>query len=294
MTARWPSLLLALATLAIPNARAAVAQETVSEGAQWEARPSTADFERLGPPAAVRDRVSGKAVLDCALTAAGRLRDCTLKSETPAGAGFGEAALRLTPYYRLARTEEVELEGSRLGFTVRFRYAETPAAAAAAIAPSPFTPSPPSQPAPAAMPSDIADIAAPAGRLMQLGAVPEWHVEYLDLDRLTRQGDTAEAYRLTIYAASRTRPGAPAAYEVTRVRLNCTTGAQRAVGTRLFDASGGTPGWRPAAGAEAVAGSGTVEATIEDIACGLGRPTRVDATGVVEAYTQAQQALGAP
>ena len=171
MTVRWSVRIAAgtaVATLAGLLAADVAAQDTTTESTQFEARPSQADFERLGPPVAVRDRVSGRATLDCALTAAGRLRDCKIKGETPAGQGFGEAALRLTPYYRVARTEEVELEGSRLPFTVRFRYAEFSPPALAGAAPAPVAPPPPVS----AAPPEIASISAPSGRLMRLGAVP--------------------------------------------------------------------------------------------------------------------------
>lgn len=242
-------MLLATATAVAPPR----AEDTVSEGAQWEARPSQADFERLGPPAAVAGRVSGRATLDCALTAAGRLRDCQVKNETPAGAGFGEAAVRLSPLYRLERTQEVELEGSRLTFVVRFRYAETPmpASTTANVA---IPGAPAATPvAASALPEAIAAISSPTGPLASVAAVPGWQADFLDVDRTTRDGQFIQTYRVTVYAAGRAdRPSG--AYEVARLRLDCPARTQAVLGVRVFDRAGNAVGWReggPAAPVEA-------------------------------------------
>jgi hypothetical protein len=258
------------------------AQETVSEGAQWEARPSQADFERLGPPDAVRSRTPGRATLDCSLEVSGRLRDCKVKDESPAGAGFGASALKLAPLYRLARTKEVDLDGSRLTFAVRFRYAPldppppstaTPVAAAAATATSvPFT--------------------APPGRMTRIAAVPGWQVEFLDLERLMREGGFAETYRLTIYAASRESGDSPGVYEISKLRIDCASGAQQFGGAQVFSRDGRLVALRPPAATAAMVDPGGVEAMIGEIACDPGAAPRTDATGFQEAFSAARSALG--
>lgn len=261
----------------------AAAQEAVSEGAQWEARPSVADFERLGPPEAVRTRTSGRATLDCELNASGRLRDCLLKGETPVGAGFGAAALRLAPLYRLARTSEVELEGSRLTFIVRFRYAETPVFATTA----PALPAPP--PAPVAAPDEIQAISSPPGRLMRIGAVPGWQSDFLDAARIRRLDGEVETYRLTVYAGSRdASPGA--VYEVVHLRIDCVSLAQTQIGVRLFDNAGGAVGWRPAAPPRPVEPD-TIEAMISAAACDAATPGLGDVAGLADAVATTR---GAP
>lgn len=45
--------------------------------------------------------VEGMAVIDCIATVAGKLRDCTVKSENPADFGFGEAALKMAPLFKV-------------------------------------------------------------------------------------------------------------------------------------------------------------------------------------------------
>lgn len=58
----------------------------------WTERPRNP--ERFYPREAFMQGVAGEVVLDCDVDASGRL-SCEVTSETPAGRGFGEAALRI-------------------------------------------------------------------------------------------------------------------------------------------------------------------------------------------------------
>jgi TonB family protein len=274
-TVRTGALFLVVTLLCAP----ASAQDTVSEGAQWEVRPSQADFERLGPPDAVQARTSGRVTLDCSLDAAGRLRDCSVMAESPAGAGFGASALRLASLYRLARTREVNLDGSRLTFVMRFRYPPLdapPAAPTTAAASSP--------------PPAMAAFTAPPGRMMRIAEVPGWQVEFLDLDRLTLTDGVAEAYRLTIYAASREAGDPPAAYEISRVRVDCRSGDQLFGGAQAFSRDGRVVASRPPAAAMTNVDPDGVEAVVGEKACDP-EWVRTDATGFAEAFSKARQVL---
>jgi protein TonB len=44
------------------------------------------------PPDAERQRLSGKAIVDCAIIEQGKIDDCRIAEEVPTGAGFGETA----------------------------------------------------------------------------------------------------------------------------------------------------------------------------------------------------------
>lgn len=68
---------------------------------QWQERPTAQHFARYFPPRALEASVSGAAMLSC-LVNAHRELECVVESETPAGYGFGEAALRLSENFRLA------------------------------------------------------------------------------------------------------------------------------------------------------------------------------------------------
>lgn len=237
----------AVAALALP----AAAQDTVAESVKWADRPSESDFQRLGPPEAVRTGGEGRATLECELNASGRPKSCALRSESPTGAGFGAAAQRLAPLYRLAPTQDVDLEGSRMTFTIRFRYPRPEAAAA---------PAPPLPP-PSAMPSQIAGITPPPGRLAALSAAPGWQSDYLDASRVMRVDGQIEVYRVAVFAADQDG----AAYEVSRLRLDCA-GGYTLVGVRRFSRQGAAAGWREGAPSRPIAPD-SVEAMIDDLAC---------------------------
>jgi protein TonB len=65
----------------------------------FSARPSARRISDLYPNRALRDGVGGRAVLDCTVASALTL-NCSVASETPAGLGFGQAALSASNSYR--------------------------------------------------------------------------------------------------------------------------------------------------------------------------------------------------
>lgn len=269
--------------LALLAAAPALAQEATTESGRWDARPSQEDFIRLGPPDAVRDRVRGSATVDCELSANGRPKACVVKSESPAGAGFGRAALKLAPLYKVAQTKEVQLAGSRLQFVIAFRYDRLPdpAAAAAAAGPPPLA-------APASDGYAGPAITPPTGRLAQVGFVPGWQADFLDLDRISANGPRVEVYRLTVAAPS--RDPADGAYELSRFEVQCDTRSlSRQVG-EIYGPSGALIARRPASQPK-VAAEESAEAMIVTLACDPSQATRIDAIGLSEALATARTAL---
>ena len=68
----------------------------------------------------------GSATLECRVLRDGRLTDCVIISETPAGQGFGQAALEGAGRARLSRrTVEQAASGGKIRFTTRFRLDDT-------------------------------------------------------------------------------------------------------------------------------------------------------------------------
>lgn len=57
--------------------------------------PIAANAKDYYPDRALEAEVSGVAVIDCVLQADGKVKDCIVVKETPAGYGFGEATIRL-------------------------------------------------------------------------------------------------------------------------------------------------------------------------------------------------------
>jgi protein TonB len=69
---------------------------------RWVSKPTSAQMERAYPRRALEAGISGKALIRCAVTVSGTLTGCAVVSESPAGNGFGAAALRLTRYFRMS------------------------------------------------------------------------------------------------------------------------------------------------------------------------------------------------
>ncbi|MEO8114915.1 MAG: TonB family protein [Phenylobacterium sp.] len=75
-------------------AQAALAADTPPG---WLRKPTAEDLMGVWPQSAMERGLGGKAVISCVVTTQGALRDCLVRSETPAGGGFGSAAIALTP-----------------------------------------------------------------------------------------------------------------------------------------------------------------------------------------------------
>jgi TonB family protein len=65
----------------------------------WIRKPTARDLYGVWPPAAQRTGMGGWAVVSCLANAKGVLLDCIPLDEFPAGAGFGAAAVALTPQF---------------------------------------------------------------------------------------------------------------------------------------------------------------------------------------------------
>jgi TonB family protein len=91
-------LLIFLLAFAEPAPDAAAAADKVVMP-DWLKRPSGDDLARVWPKAGL-DR-SGFAAIKCKVNVKGLLYACTVMNESPAGAGFGPAALMLAPNFRM-------------------------------------------------------------------------------------------------------------------------------------------------------------------------------------------------
>lgn len=100
--------LLAVASVACP----AMAQDREADGAgklilpleversnpSTRTPPSPDDLSREYPPLALAMNLSGRATVTCRAEVDGRVDECRINSEQPAGLGFGAAAVRMTAY----------------------------------------------------------------------------------------------------------------------------------------------------------------------------------------------------
>lgn len=93
----------------------------LTRGIEWDRIP-----QLQMPPAAARGiHTSGFATLTCGIATGGRLSDCEIEDEFPAGAGFGLAARRAAATARVSLSEHGRqtnhpFEGRRIVYTSRF------------------------------------------------------------------------------------------------------------------------------------------------------------------------------
>jgi protein TonB len=88
----------------------------------WRRLPTPDQLARVYPERAKRMGITGQATLSCLVGADGGVRDCRVTAETPAGQGFGEAAMKLTRYFQM-RPQTVDgtpVEGGRVQVPIRF------------------------------------------------------------------------------------------------------------------------------------------------------------------------------
>ncbi|WP_372783665.1 hypothetical protein [Phenylobacterium sp.] len=89
----------------------------------WMRLPSGEDLLRYYPAGALQQRIEGRATISCAVDLRGRFHDCRQIGEDPQGLGFGDAAVKMAPLYKLAvrRSAEGEIApATPVTFEVRF------------------------------------------------------------------------------------------------------------------------------------------------------------------------------
>ena len=112
------------AAAAFALASTAVAQPTpprVVTNPDWESTPTAEDVSRLYPPQT--GRVEGRVRLSCLVASDGRLSECTVAAESPAQAGFGEAALKMAPLFKMKpQTRDGQpVGGAKVNIPIIFR-----------------------------------------------------------------------------------------------------------------------------------------------------------------------------
>jgi hypothetical protein len=290
MNAGWLALAMALA----PSLACAEDDEKVV--IDWVSKPADADYLANAPADALQQGLDGHAMLSCGVARSGQLQACVVTEETPKGAGFGSAALRLAPLFKTTTAASLQLGGEKIQIRIPFRLkgrSLQTASAPAAPGPPPVVPASYGQSAASteSAPPEILGLTPPAGRLTALGVVPGWQAYFLDNDRVQRRGGAVEVVRMTVFARARPVGDRVEVYEVSATRFDCAGGGRQALGARGFDNAHQPVAWTPAAPSAEPNEPGSPEATLAAQVCAGILPSGAQANGAAEAVAAALSTL---
>jgi len=89
----------------------------------WVEKPDGNDMVKLYPKAAMDAGKTGMVVMDCRVRRDGTLRACSVRSQDPARYGFGEAALKMSPRFRMKTRDEEGRPTAGAGVTIPIKFA---------------------------------------------------------------------------------------------------------------------------------------------------------------------------
>lgn len=115
-------MLSAVVLAAVLGAEAPSSAPHVIAAPDYASTPRGEDVVTYYPKAAAAANIEGRATIDCTVDEQGLLRGCIVLNEEPAGAGFGAAALRLSPLFKMRpmTKDGVPVAGGAIRIPIRF------------------------------------------------------------------------------------------------------------------------------------------------------------------------------
>jgi TonB family protein len=89
---------------------------------EWVQTPNGEDFATYFPPVAQLLGLGGRIVMNCQVSSTGTMENCVVTEETPKGMGFGDAALKISQFFRMKpmSVDGVAVAGTRINIPIRF------------------------------------------------------------------------------------------------------------------------------------------------------------------------------